>query len=180
LPSRYRRALEGFRYGPGCFKIDWALDGPIPWTAVECARAGTVHLGGTLKEIVTAEAAPWQNEVSEKPFVLLAQPSLFDATRAPHGKHTAWAYCHVPHGATMDMTHRIEAQIERFAPGFLDLVLARHVICGSSFSGRRCASIPTGCRSTGCTSARPPRLLGAAFTECAAISPPWRRSGTFS
>ena len=128
LPSRFRRELERFRYGPGAFKVDWALDGPIPWTAPECARAGTVHLGGTLDEIVAAEAAPWEGKVPEKPFVLLAQPTLFDPTRAPPGKHTAWAYCHVPHGATTDVTHRIEAQVERFAPGFRDLVLARSVM----------------------------------------------------
>ena len=128
LPARYRRALERFRYGPGAFKIDWALGGPIPWAAPECGRAGTVHLGGTLPEIAAAEAAAWQGRYPEKPFVLLAQPSLFDATRAPRGKHTAWAYCHVPHGGPADMTPRIEAQVERFAPGFRDLVLARSVM----------------------------------------------------
>ena len=125
LPSRYRSRLQNYRYGPGVFKMDWALDGPIPWKAPECARAGTVHLGGTSNEIAAAEAQVWENEHPEKPFVLLAQQSLFDDTRAPDGKHTAWAYCHVPNGSNLDMTARIEAQIERFAPGFGDLVLAR-------------------------------------------------------
>ena len=129
LPPRYRRALERYRYGPGVFKVDWALDGPIPWPAAGCARAGTVHVGGTLEEIAASgEAAVWRGEHPERPFVLLAQQSLFDPTRAPDGKHTAWAYCHVPHGSTVDMTERIEAQIERFAPGFRDRILARHVM----------------------------------------------------
>jgi phytoene dehydrogenase-like protein len=125
LPGRYRRQLEGFRYGPGVFKIDYALDGPIPWGAAGVDRAGTVHVGGTLEEIAAAERAVWRGEIPERPFVLLAQQSLFDPSRAPAGKHTAWAYCHVPHGSTVDMTARIEAQIERFAPGFGELVLRR-------------------------------------------------------
>jgi phytoene dehydrogenase-like protein len=126
LPGRYRRALARYRYGPGVFKVDWALAGPIPWRAAECRRAGTVHVGGTLEEVAAAERAPWRGEHPERPFVLLAQPSLFDPTRAPAGQHTAWGYCHVPHGSTVDMTARIEAQVERFAPGFRDLILARH------------------------------------------------------
>jgi phytoene dehydrogenase-like protein len=126
LPGRYRRALGRYRYGPGVFKIDWALAGPIPWRAEACRRAGTGHVGGTLEEVAAAERAPWRGEHPERPFVLLAQPSLFDASRAPAGKHTAWAYCHVPNGSTVDMTERIEAQVERFAPGFRDLILARH------------------------------------------------------
>ena len=117
--------MQNYRYGPGVFKMDWALDGPIPWKAPECARAGTVHLGGTMDEIAASEAQVWESVHPEKPFVLLAQQSLFDDTRAPEGKHTAWAYCHVPNGSNLDMTARIEAQIERFAPGFGDLVLAR-------------------------------------------------------
>ncbi len=125
LPTRYRRQLERFRYGPGTFKLDLALDGPTPWEAKACARAGTVHVGGTLEEVAAAEHAVWQGSHPEKPFVLLAQQSLFDPTRAPEGKHTVWAYCHVPHGSTLDMTERIEAQIERFAPGFRDRILAR-------------------------------------------------------
>ena len=133
LPAGYRRRLERYRYGPGVFKVDWALDGPIPWTAAACARAGTVQLGGTLAEIAAAERAVWRSRHVEQPFVLLAQQSLFDPSRAPEGKHTAWAYCHVPHGSTCDMTARIEAQVERFAPGFRDRVLARSVMAPADF-----------------------------------------------
>jgi len=125
LPARYRGRLEAFRYGPGVFKLDWALDGPIPWRAGECSQAGTVHLGGTMEEIADSERAVWHGEHPERPFVILAQQSLFDPTRAPEGKHTAWAYCHVPSSTDFDMTERIEAQIERFAPGFRNRVLAR-------------------------------------------------------
>ncbi len=128
LPSGYRRQLEVYRYGPGVFKVDWALDGPIPWRATECTHAGTVHVGGTLAEIAAGERAVGQGQHPEKPFVLVAQQSLFDPSRAPTGKHTAWAYCHVPNGSTFDMTTRIEAQIERFAPGFRERILARHVM----------------------------------------------------
>jgi len=127
LPPGYRRALERYRYGPAAFKVDWALDGPIPWRAAACARAATVHLGGTLEEIAAGEAAVWRGEHPEWPFVILVQASLFDPTRAPQGEHTAWAYCHVPNGSTFDMTERIEAQIERFAPGFRARILARSV-----------------------------------------------------
>ncbi len=128
LPSAYRRGLGKYRYGPGVFKLDLALDGPIPWQAPECARAATVHLGGTLEEIAASESASARGEHAERPYVLLAQQSLFDSSRAPEGKHTAWAYCHVPHGSTLDMTGRIESQIERFAPGFHDRILARHAM----------------------------------------------------
>ena len=128
LPSRYRRGLERYRYGPGVFKLDWALDGPIPWQAEECARAATVHLGGTLEEIAASEVAPGRGGIAERPYVLLAQQSLFDPTRAPAGQHTAWAYCHVPNGSTVDMTERIEAQVERFAPGFRERILARSAL----------------------------------------------------
>jgi phytoene dehydrogenase-like protein len=124
LPRRYRRRLERWRYGPGAFKLDYALDGPIPWRAPEAAEAATVHLGGASREIVESERAAWDGQHAERPFVLLAQQSLFDDTRAPAGKHTAWAYCHVPNGSTFDMRDRIEAQIERFAPGFRDRILA--------------------------------------------------------
>jgi len=124
LPEGYQRQLRHYRYGPGVFKIDLALDGPIPWIAQECLRAGTVHIGGTLPEIAASERAVSRGEHPEKPFVLLAQQSLFDPTRAPEGKHTVWAYCHVPNGSTFDMTERIESQIERFAPGFRDRILA--------------------------------------------------------
>jgi phytoene dehydrogenase-like protein len=129
LPARYRRALARYRYSRmGVFKVDWALDGPIPWTASGCARAGTLHLGGILEEIAAAERETWDGRVVERPYVLLAQHTLFDATRAPAGCHTAWAYCHVPAGSTVDMLPRIEAQIERFAPGFRDRILARSVM----------------------------------------------------
>jgi phytoene dehydrogenase-like protein len=128
LPERYRHRLEKFRYGPGVFKVDWALDGPIPWTAQECARAATIHLGGTLEEIAASEREPWRGSVSEKPYVLLAQQSLFDPTRVPEGKQSAWAYCHVPNGWTADMTQRIENQVERFAPGFRERIIARSTL----------------------------------------------------
>jgi phytoene dehydrogenase-like protein len=127
LPARYARALGRYRHGPGAFKLDWALDGPIPWRAEACRRAATVHLGGTLDEISVSEWNAWRGRTSERPFVLLAQHSVFDDTRAPAGKHTAWAYCHVPHGSAVDMTDAIESQVERFAPGFRDLILARSV-----------------------------------------------------
>ena len=125
LPVGYRDKLSRFQYGPGIFKIDYALSSPIPWSAPVCARAGTVHVGGTLEEIATAEAAVAAGIPPERPFVLLAQHTLFDPSRAPQGKHTAWVYCHVPNGSTFDMTERIEGQIERFAPGFRDCILAR-------------------------------------------------------
>ena len=128
LSQRYRRQLLAYRHGPGAFKLDWALDGPIPWRDPACARAGTVHLGGTLEEISASEWGAWSGRPAGSPFVLLAQTSLFDDTRAPAGKHTAWAYCHVPNGATVDMTERIEAQVERFAPRFRERILARHAM----------------------------------------------------
>lgn len=125
FPTGYKRALQRYRYGPGVFKMDFALDGPIPWRASECSQAATVHVGGTLDEIAASERAVWEGKHSERPYILLAQQSLFDSSRAPDGKHTVWAYCHVPHGSTVDMTARIERQIERFAPGFRDRILAR-------------------------------------------------------
>lgn len=126
LPAAYRGKLQRFRYGPGVFKLDLALDGPIPWANPECMRAATVHIGGTLQDIAASERAVWGGDTSERPYVLLSQQSLFDNTRAPAGKHTVWAYCHVPSGSERDMTDRIERQIERFAPGFRDRILARH------------------------------------------------------
>ena len=132
LPGGYSRKLEGYRYGAGAFKVDWALDGPIPWRAKECAGAGTVHLGGTLDEVAASERAVGEGRHPEKPYVLLAQPSMFDPSRAPSGKHTVWAYCHVPNGTDFDMTDRIESQVERFAPGFRDLILARSVMSPGS------------------------------------------------
>lgn len=125
--SSYLERLKNYRYGPGVCKIDWALSSPIPWKAPECLRAGTVHLGGSLDEIVFSELQVWEGKHPEKPYVLLAQQSLFDPSRAPPGKQTAWGYCHVPNGSTMDMSHIIEQQIERFAPGFRDCILARNV-----------------------------------------------------
>ncbi len=125
LPAGYQRQLERYRYGPAVFKVDWALDGPIPWKDSAILRSATVHIGGTLEEIAESERAVWRGEHLNQPFVILAQQSLFDDSRAPQGKHTAWAYCHVPNGSTVDMTTQIEAQVERFAPGFRDLILAR-------------------------------------------------------
>jgi phytoene dehydrogenase-like protein len=131
--AEYRRRLQDYRYGPGVFKVDWALSGPVPWRASSCLRAATLHLGGTLDEIAAAERQVWRGEHPERPFVLFAQQSLFDSLRAPADHHTGWAYCHVPNGSTFDMTERIERQIERFAPGFRELILAR--------STRDCAAL---------------------------------------
>lgn len=128
MPSRYRAGLERRRPGPGVFKIDWALSEPIPWADPACTRAGTVHVGGLMQDVASASVTVRSGDHPERPFVLLAQQSLFDPTRAPHGSHTAWGYCHVPNGSTVDMTDRIEAQIERFAPGFRDVVSARHTM----------------------------------------------------
>jgi phytoene dehydrogenase-like protein len=128
LPPRYRAALGRYRYGPGVCKVDWALTEPIPWRAGECARAGTIHLGGRTNAIAYSARAPWDGRLDRQPFVILAQPTLFDATRAPAGQHIAWAYCHVPHGSPADMADDIESQVERFAPGFRDIVLQRSVM----------------------------------------------------
>jgi phytoene dehydrogenase-like protein len=124
----FRKKLSRYRYGPGVCKVDWALDAPIPWTAKDCARAGTVHIGGTLDEIAASERAAWNGVHSSAPFVLLSQPTLFDPSRAPAGKHTAWAYCHVPNGSEVDISATIETQIERFAPGFRARILARNIL----------------------------------------------------
>ena len=128
LPANFKNKLGGYKYGPGVFKMDWALDGPVPWRAPECTQAATVHLGGSLAEIEASEAAVWEGKCTDRPYVLVAQSSLFDSSRAPGGKHTLWAYCHVPNGSTIDMTERIENQIERFAPGFRSLILARNAL----------------------------------------------------
>jgi phytoene dehydrogenase-like protein len=131
LPSRYRESLLQYRHGPGAFKMDWALDGPVPWkdsVAAACSRAGTVHLGGTLGEIAESERAVSRGRHPDRPYVLLAQHTLFDPSRAPAGRHTVWAYCHVPNGSTVDMTDRIESQIGRYAPGFRERILARNVM----------------------------------------------------
>jgi phytoene dehydrogenase-like protein len=127
FPAAYTRILRRYRYGAGVFKVDYALSSPVPWKAGECARASTVHLGGTLEEIAFGEKEVRAGRCAERPFVLLAQPTLYDPSRAPEGKHVVWAYCHVPHGSTFDMLPRLEAQIERFAPGFRECVLARRV-----------------------------------------------------
>jgi phytoene dehydrogenase-like protein len=132
-PLHYRRQLERYRYGPGVFKVDYALRGPIPWASEVCRRAGTVHVGGTLEEIRASERRVADGKTPEHPFVLVAQQSVFDATRAPQGQHTAWAYCHVPHGSGVDATSAIERQIERFAPGFQDHVLMRHTMNCAQF-----------------------------------------------
>jgi phytoene dehydrogenase-like protein len=136
LPERYKEQLRRYRYGPAAYKVDWALDGPIPWRDDAVARAGTVHLGGTFEEIAASERDAWDGRTSERPFVLLVQPTLFDSTRAPEGKHIAWTYCHVPNGSTEDMLPRIEAQIERFAPGFRDRVLARSIMTPADLERR--------------------------------------------
>ena len=125
LPRWYRVALTRYRHGPGVCKVDWALDGPVPWSAEACRRAGTVHVGGTLAEVAQAEAAVSAGRHPERPFCIVAQPGVVDRTRAPGSGHTLWAYCHVPAGSTVDMTDRIETQIERFAPGFRHRILAR-------------------------------------------------------
>jgi phytoene dehydrogenase-like protein len=126
--SLYKWQLERYRYGMGVFKIDWALDDPIPFKAEGCRQAGTVHIGNTLEEMVQSEQLTWDGGYPENPFVLLAQPSSFDPSRAPAGKHVAWAYCHVPNGSTLDRTEAIERQVERFAPGFRERILARHTM----------------------------------------------------
>ena len=162
FPAGFRRSLQQFRYGPGVCKVDWALDGPIPWTATECAKAGTVHLGGTLDEVCVAERAPWEGKIDERPFVLVSQPTLFDVTRAPAGKHIAWAYCHVPNGSNVDVSDRIENQIERFAPGFRARILKRSV------------------RTTSAMESYNPNLVGGDITGGASIlsqmflRPTWR------
>ena len=127
LSGSYGRMLKQFRYGPGVFKIDWALREPIPWKAKECLLAGTVHVGGSMESIALSEREAWQNKAPQNPFVIVTQPTLFDDTRAPNGRHVAWAYCHVPNGFTGDMTVQIESQIERFAPGFREIILARSI-----------------------------------------------------
>jgi phytoene dehydrogenase-like protein len=125
LPPGYLKSLRRFVYGPGVFKVDWALAGPIPWTDPECARTATLHIGGSAGEISASESAAWNGRLNEKPLLVFAQQSLFDSSRAPVGRHTGWAYCHVPNASTRDVTDAIESQVERFAPGFRDLILAR-------------------------------------------------------
>jgi phytoene dehydrogenase-like protein len=128
LSHAYKTQLEHYRYGCGVFKVDYALNAPIPWKATDCLRAATVHLGGSFEDIALSEKQVRSGQIAERPFILLSQPTLFDSSRAPVGKHIVWAYCHVPFGSTVDMLPTIENQIERFAPGFRDVILARHVL----------------------------------------------------
>jgi len=133
LPSGFRRKLSRYRYGPAAFKLDWALSAPVPWRSPECAKAATVHIAGSFAEILTSEKLANSGQHADKPYIILSQPTLFDPSRAPLGKHTLWAYCHVPNGSQVDMTEKIENQIERFAPGFRDCILARSVITPAHF-----------------------------------------------
>jgi phytoene dehydrogenase-like protein len=128
LPEGYRRWVARYRHGPGVFKIDWVLSEPVPWTNPEVRRAGTIHVAGTMEETIAGEGAPAHGRVADRPYVLAVQPTVVDPTRAPEGGHVFWAYVHVPHGSTVDMTGAIEAQIERFAPGFRDTVIGRHTM----------------------------------------------------
>jgi phytoene dehydrogenase-like protein len=132
--GRSKGRLENWAHGPGVFKVDWALNDPIPWADPWSRRAGTVHVGGTIEEVVASEAAATDGRLTDRPFVLVSQPTLIDHTRAPEGKHVAWAYCHVPHGSPADMTLAIETQIERFAPGFRDTIIARHTMGPAEFA----------------------------------------------
>jgi phytoene dehydrogenase-like protein len=153
FPASYRRKLERYRYGPGTFKVDWALTAPIPWRASACTMAATVHVGGPWEEIARAEEDAWNGRFNDHPFVLLSQPSLFDKSRAPQGHHTAWAYCHVPNGSSIDMLDRIERQVERFAPGFRDCILARSVMRPADFE-RHNANLIGGDIASGATELR--------------------------
>jgi phytoene dehydrogenase-like protein len=133
LPGNYKNKLQAFEYGPGACKVDWALSEPVPWANEQCRKAGTLHLGGTFDEVAEGEDVIWKGQHHDKPYVLLSQPSLFDDTRAPEGKHTLWAYCHVPNGSKEDRTEVIENQIERFAPGFKDTIISKHTITAQGF-----------------------------------------------
>jgi phytoene dehydrogenase-like protein len=182
LPGRFRRGLRRYRYGPGVFKVDYALSGPVPWTSAEVGSAATVHLGGTLSEIAASERDVARGGHPERPFVLAAQQSLFDPSRAPDGKHTLWAYCHVPNGSTIDMSDRIEEQIERFAPGFRDLILARNTmspadlerfdanLVGGDISGGSQAAWQVMRRSV--FNLSPYKLPGRGLFMCSSATPP--------
>jgi phytoene dehydrogenase-like protein len=180
LPDAYRRRLEAFAHGPGAYKIDWALEAPIPWTATECLQAGTVHIGGTFEEIAASERAPWRGQAAARPFVILAQPSLFDPTRAPSGRHTAWAYCHAPSGWEGNLVDAVEDQIERFAPGFRARILER-VVAGPRDLERRNRNLVGGDIAGGANTLRQllvrPTLRGPATPVrglylCSASTPP--------
>jgi phytoene dehydrogenase-like protein len=180
LSAAYRNKLGRFRPGPGAFKIDYALSEPIPWTASDCRRAITVHVGGSFEEIARSEDAMTHGRISERPFMILAQPSLFDPTRAPEGRHTVWVYCHVPNGCTADVTEIIERQIERFAPGFRECVLARHVSTPATLEARDAnlvgGDISGGAMSIGQTLFRPTLRQYATSNPhlylCSASTPP--------
>jgi phytoene dehydrogenase-like protein len=180
LTPRFERSLARYRYGLAAFKLDWALDRPIPWAARACAEAATVHLGGGLEEIVESERAASRGEPARRPFVILVQPSLFDASRAPAGAHTAWAYAHVPNGYAGDLTERIEDQVERFAPGFRRTVLARSVLRPSDFEAHNPnlvgGDIAGGLFDFGQAFLRPTRRLYQTSLEnvflCSAATPP--------
>ena len=180
LSRSYRKSLGRYRYGMGAFKLDWALSGPVPWKAPECARAATVHLGGTMEEIAVSEYSAWSGRHVEKPFVLLAQPSLFDSSRAPEGKHTLWGYCHVPNGSTFNMAESIEKQIERFAPGFRDLIIRRGIMSPRELEKRNAnlvgGDINGGAASLGQLFFRPTvRMYGTSLKGlylCSASTPP--------
>ncbi|HEX6975657.1 MAG TPA: NAD(P)/FAD-dependent oxidoreductase [Vicinamibacterales bacterium] len=165
--SRWKRRMAAYRYGPGVFKLDWALSEPVPWRAAECRRAGTIHLGGTLAEIADSERAAWEGRVHQQPYVLLTQPSIVDGTRAPMGRHTLWAYCHVPNGCTADMTGAIESQIERFAPGFRDTIVARHAFTPAAMEQHN-ANLVGGDISGGAAD------LGQLFTRPVSLISPYR------
>lgn len=182
LPPRYRRRLESFRYTMGAFKVDWALSEPIPWTNPDCRRAGTLHVGGTLEEIEASESCAARGEYTDRPFTLVTQPSLFDRSRAPDGLHTAWAYCHVRAHSTHDMTAAIEAQVERFAPGFRDVILQRSVLAPADLQAmnpnNHGGSITGGDNDLGQLYFRPARRLDPYTTPidgvylCSASTPP--------
>jgi phytoene dehydrogenase-like protein len=182
LPARYERALARYRHGPAAYKLDWALGAPIPWNAEEVASAPTVHLGGTLDEISASEWGPWTGRVVDRPFVLLAQHTRFDETRAPSGGHTAWAYCHVPNASTADITERVEAQVERFAPGFRDVIVERSALRPLDLEARNRnlvgGDINTGAMDLGQLFTRPARRANPYRTPlrgvylCSAATPP--------
>jgi phytoene dehydrogenase-like protein len=182
FPARYERALARYRHGPAAFKVDWALESPIPWRNGDVGTAPTVHLGGTLAEISASEWAPWSGRTADRPFVLLAQHTLFDDSRAPEGKHTAWAYCHVPNGSSEDMSDRVEAQVERFAPGFRDVILERSVLRPADIEARNRnlvgGDINTGVQDLGQLFTRPVRRAKPHRTPlrgvylCSAATPP--------
>jgi phytoene dehydrogenase-like protein len=180
LPEPYREKLQRYRYGMGVFKVDWALNGPIPWRASGCELSPTVHVGGTFEEIAASERAAWNGQESARPFLIVTQPSLFDESRAPRGSHTAWAYCHVPHASRADMLPAIEGQMERFAPGFARRVVARHVTTPADLEARNAnlvgGDIAAGVMDLGQLFTRPTRSTYSTPVRglylCSAATPP--------